>query len=82
MTQSDSLLEAAAKWHGGVLALLLLFFGVCALLALGLLITGRDNSVKLLLIGSFGAFASGKALARKYAKKLVRGRAEHDEIDS
>jgi hypothetical protein len=82
MSQSDSLLEAAAKWHGAVLALLLLFFGVCALLGLLLLITGRGDPVTLLLLGSFGTFAAGKALSRKYAKEIAKGRAEQDKLNS
>jgi positive regulator of sigma E activity len=82
MSQTDCLLEAFAKWHVSVLVLFLLFFVVCALLGLLLLITGRGSPVMLLILGTFGTIASGKAIVRKYAKELAESRAEQEKLNS
>jgi hypothetical protein len=82
VSKTDNVLEAVAKWHIAVLALLALFFAICVVLGVALLVTGRGNPFMILVIGAAGAFAMSRAIARKYAAELSAGRREQDKLNS
>lgn len=82
MKLDGNLIDAFAKWHGGVLALCFLSFAACALIALLLIFTARGDPIKMLLLGLGGTVLFGKAIARKYAAQIAASQAEQRRLNS
>ena len=80
--RSIDIVSAFAKWHPGLLMLLVVAFGLCFVLSLSQFATGRGAPIGLLLVGALGVTFVGKVIARKYARELAQSKSEQDKLNS